>query len=105
YSSSSLLVSDLHYFPTRRSSDLFLEHSHEFRQVEEFCKAGPRPIAGALGGQFNRGGGFPESGRPAVKMRQPLLLQRAVLQVSHQDRKSSRLNSSHVSISYAVFCL
>src|SRR5699024_12702487 len=24
---------------------------------------------------------------------------------SHQDRKSTRLNSSHVSISYAVFCL
>src|SRR5439155_21322397 len=24
---------------------------------------------------------------------------------SHQDRKSTRLNSSHVAISYAVFCL
>src|SRR5690606_41266658 len=24
---------------------------------------------------------------------------------SHQDRKSTRLNSSHVKISYAVFCL
>src|SRR5690242_21142255 len=24
---------------------------------------------------------------------------------SHQDRKSTRLNSSHMSISYAVFCL
>src|SRR5437868_12570466 len=24
---------------------------------------------------------------------------------SHRDRKSTRLNSSHVSISYAVFCL
>src|SRR6266571_7058899 len=26
-------------------------------------------------------------------------------QVSQQDRKSTRLNSSHMSISYAVFCL
>src|SRR5207249_12223457 len=26
-------------------------------------------------------------------------------QVAHLDRKSTRLNSSHVSISYAVFCL
>src|SRR5437868_11163006 len=26
-------------------------------------------------------------------------------QVRHLDRKSTRLNSSHVSISYAVFCL
>src|SRR5438067_7817961 len=25
--------------------------------------------------------------------------------VHHEDRKSTRLNSSHVSISYAVFCL
>src|SRR5699024_11888351 len=25
--------------------------------------------------------------------------------VTHKDRKSTRLNSSHVSISYAVFCL
>src|SRR5207249_9661337 len=27
------------------------------------------------------------------------------LQQHHKDRKSTRLNSSHVSISYAVFCL
>src|SRR5699024_11879614 len=27
------------------------------------------------------------------------------LETSYQDRKSTRLNSSHVSISYAVFCL
>src|SRR5438067_5892530 len=29
----------------------------------------------------------------------------AVRDGPHQDRKSTRLNSSHVSISYAVFCL
>src|SRR5699024_11786165 len=28
-----------------------------------------------------------------------------VTQTGHRDRKSTRLNSSHVSISYAVFCL
>src|SRR5207253_5289429 len=28
-----------------------------------------------------------------------------LLQVAHPDRKSTRLNSSHVAISYAVFCL
>src|SRR5699024_12498174 len=34
------------------------------------------------------------------------LLQRSVRGHGHQrDRKSTRLNSSHVSISYAVFCL
>src|SRR5699024_11673184 len=29
----------------------------------------------------------------------------AVIERHHLDRKSTRLNSSHVSISYAVFCL
>src|SRR5207249_12196629 len=28
----------------------------------------------------------------------------AVAEIGHLDRKSTRLNSSHVSISYAVFC-
>src|SRR5690349_22103432 len=28
-----------------------------------------------------------------------------VFQSAHEDRKSTRLNSSHVEISYAVFCL
>src|SRR5699024_12201721 len=28
-----------------------------------------------------------------------------LVQVTNEDRKSTRLNSSHVSISYAVFCL
>src|SRR5699024_12515678 len=40
---------------------------------------------------------------------QPLPLRRgggeADLREQHPDRKSTRLNSSHVSISYAVFCL
>src|SRR5207249_10424427 len=32
-------------------------------------------------------------------------LVQAHARVHHRDRKSTRLNSSHVSISYAVFCL
>src|SRR5699024_11404487 len=34
-----------------------------------------------------------------------LQVYRLRLQVDEEDRKSTRLNSSHVSISYAVFCL
>src|SRR3712207_7289246 len=39
--------------------------------------------------------------------RAPLLVVREVLAQVHarQDRKSTRLNSSHANISYAVFCL
>src|SRR5690349_22207974 len=35
----------------------------------------------------------------------PLELQPKLLRVLQEDRKSTRLNSSHVEISYAVFCL
>src|SRR3712207_7499063 len=34
-----------------------------------------------------------------------LLGQRVVVRVVEEDRKSTRLNSSHANISYAVFCL
>src|SRR3712207_7028844 len=32
-------------------------------------------------------------------------LSRCLLELCHRDRKSTRLNSSHANISYAVFCL
>src|SRR5437868_7177922 len=44
-----------------------------------------------------------ETPRPAEPPRAPAGLR--ILLVDDQDRKSTRLNSSHVSISYAVFCL
>src|SRR5699024_12218473 len=41
----------------------------------------------------------------AVSMMLYALQQGLSLRFANQDRKSTRLNSSHVSISYAVFCL
>src|SRR3712207_7422237 len=35
----------------------------------------------------------------------PIYATRVVLECLEQDRKSTRLNSSHANISYAVFCL
>src|SRR2546422_1148609 len=46
---------------------------------------------------------FPESGMARVLGRVPGAVRRPV--VSRPDRKSTRLNSSHGYISYAVFCL
>src|SRR3712207_7055166 len=43
-----------------------------------------------------------EQSRPEMGYR---LLQRLAGDVSELDRKSTRLNSSHANISYAVFCL
>src|SRR5438132_8335161 len=65
----------LHSFPTRRSSDLF--KTLEFGHA---ARRGEAPVdIGARG------------------LTQALLLR--------ADRKSTRLNSSHTVISYAVFCL
>src|SRR5256885_11800631 len=75
-------------FPTRRSSDLrgicagkrVDEDDSAFAPIAALCRAIPaRHREGARGGSFDR--------------------RRA------QDRKSTRLNSSHLVISYAVFCL
>src|SRR5699024_12481816 len=91
--------------PTRRSSDL---------------PAGdPVPVVagqGGLEGHHLRGhlgvgdpGLLPEpgQGRDALHMREELRahLGVVVVEVVVLDRKSTRLNSSHVSSSYAVFCL
>src|SRR5699024_11768133 len=40
-----------------------------------------------------------------IKIGKKKLKKMALIKSMQQDRKSTRLNSSHVSISYAVFCL
>src|SRR5207249_11528192 len=87
---------DLHSFPTRRSSDLLAVAAYtHFTElpVIDICAAivyDGRDIE-RLGG--DRGG--EEAGEEAA----------APVDADEADRKSTRLNSSHVSISYAVFCL
>src|SRR5947207_8623648 len=64
-----------------------------------------RPGARAQGRRA--GGGDPRGGRPGLgqehRAREPRRLERLPHPVG--DRKSTRLNSSHTVISYAVFCL
>src|SRR5690349_22821796 len=74
-------------FPTRRSSDLGAE------EVE-----GPHAVPELQAQEAD-----PPELRGAVRREGVVHLLRVV--VPHQDRKSTRLNSSHVEISYAVFCL
>src|SRR5690606_41022340 len=83
-------------FPTRRSSDLLLAGP-----AAALARAGRRP---RLGGRAD-GGGL--RGRPlrAAPVPGPGRRRAAVRPAGPPDRKSTRLNSSHVKISYAVFCL
>src|SRR5437868_12421772 len=76
---------DLHSFPTRRSSDLRSDHGRDVFRDRPQASLDARPVA----------------------VRGPRLWQllRGTDRVRGEDRKSTRLNSSHVSISYAVFCL
>src|SRR5699024_12554705 len=85
----------LHSFPTRRSSDLTLHPrlvlSDEEQEADDADDA------------ENGGGGL--TAQEAEQLRE--LMRDTVIYgtLSSIDRKSTRLNSSHVSISYAVFCL
>src|SRR5688500_19564809 len=88
-STSSSHHRDLLFFPTRRSSDL-----------PNFLPAASMSMA-----SFSRR--IFVSSRLAESI-QPMYLRRcdgASFSKKLQDRKSTRLNSSHLVISYAVFCL
>src|SRR5699024_11827282 len=79
----------LHSFPTRRSSDLGPEYPPGGARALPPLPAGPDLCP------KHRGRLLPVL-RPHLDPRPHL---------PGEDRKSTRLNSSHVSISYAVFCL
>src|SRR5437879_10537702 len=81
--------STLHSFPTRRSSDL------PKWQFEKFAGADT-----ALGTQMKSVGEVMAIGRTFKEA-----LQKGIRSMAITDRKSTRLNSSHRCISYAVFCL
>src|SRR5207247_8791103 len=82
---------DLHSFPTRRSSDL--------RACRPTCDLQP--------GERSAGG--VRRSAPAERRTEPRRRRRGSPPIAPgtpgKDRKSTRLNSSHEWISYAVFCL
>src|SRR5207249_11648605 len=80
---------DLHSFPTRRSSDLCRAPSKRKRPWRP-CDKGLTTSS-------------PRAACPVWA--RPLSAVSVNPRNARQDRKSTRLNSSHVSISYAVFCL
>src|SRR5690606_39489908 len=93
---------DLHSFPTRRSSDLptLRERDPPPARVRGGAAAGERErVRGRA-----RGGVGPHLRAAAVGGGELMaLVSHATREIT--DRKSTRLNSSHVKISYAVFCL
>src|SRR5688572_16510204 len=104
-SACSCSLRDLHSFPTRRSSDLNYRFDHrrsqqrvshtEKRQGMELLMALLRFIQIDCNGYVNQ----------TCKQGIPKRLCVVGKTQNIQDRKSTRLNSSHSQISYAVFCL
>src|SRR5947209_8558078 len=97
--------SDLHSFPTRRSSDLAVRSGRPARATRpalgyecRVMSALPSWACGLMGGQ-------PPQQLGVQGVDSPLEIPRADVAPAHEDRKSTRLNSSHANISYAVFCL
>src|SRR5690606_42050572 len=81
-------------FPPRRSSDLV----GNFRRNLAF----PHHAINAAFGLATAGAEV----KPTVRTDRDIRgVQRLTFQKHFRDRKSTRLNSSHVKISYAVFCL
>src|SRR5437588_6812069 len=80
-------------FPTRRSSDLAPAAAQDdTRQSSEFAAPAPQG----------------EKSKPAQEKEEehkPTDPDTGKSTLSNEDRKSTRLNSSHTVISYAVFCL
>src|SRR5690606_41464546 len=91
--SRSYNLPDLHSFPTRRSSDLL--------------RVGPGEQRGPIA-HMNPNQGYTVIGWSNDPEGNPWWQLDTGAQktwVAQSDRKSTRLNSSHVKISYAVFCL
>src|SRR3712207_8051296 len=71
-----------------------------FRSILRFACA--RPHAGGAGeGRL----GLHQPAARLIALPDPALAVEVDRAVARQDRKSTRLNSSHANISYAVFCL
>src|SRR5207253_3891834 len=93
----------LHSFPTRRSSDLYLPlyiFCGEFLLCARLRKADIDGCAGTVDELIPIVNQIRQKW-PKVK----ILLRADSGFCREEDRKSTRLNSSHVAISYAVFCL
>src|SRR5690606_41440472 len=102
--SSNDVIIDLHSFPTRRSSDLLEKLAAHFKALGyEECGEYHFEAKKLYAKHYEH----PDRSLPKVFISE-LLLDKCsdyLRETITADRKSTRLNSSHVKSSYAVFCL
>src|SRR5205814_10478357 len=92
-------------FPTRRSSDLIGAGMGGLAAAAALRRVGIDVTVYEQAAQFIRLGAGIQIGCNAMKVLRGLGLESRLREQSfYPDRKSTRLNSSHLGISYAVFC-
>src|SRR5690606_41586985 len=92
---------DLPSFPTRRSSDLLCGCAQHRLIVPE-----PNPVGAPVTAASNAFFFGAKQPRTVAECPSNAIDEVRIHQnIGQSDRKSTRLNSSHVKISYAVFCL
>src|SRR5207244_11397359 len=91
-----------HSFPTRRSSDLLQRPQYMHFAMSMSKRVMTKPPA-AL--SFVASITMQSIGQARSQARQAVQIDCIVIDATKEDRKSTRLNSSHQIISYAVFCL
>src|SRR5439155_26779900 len=97
---SSRTHRDLHSFPTRRSSDLYAANLRGPGDPRAVDVRGMTLVVAK--DALCAGTGLASI---PTTTQCPVAVPIGVNEISVRDRKSTRLNSSHVAISYAVFCL
>src|SRR5207248_9360882 len=95
----------LHSFPTRRSSDLADDRECQEAQRRPHCGSSAGKMWRVLSHLFAPPPRCRDTAREAasIAMTFPTTM-RGTESTPSRDRKSTRLNSSHRTISYAVFC-
>src|SRR5690348_17854372 len=88
-------LSFLFFFNDTATTEIYTLSLHDALPISAPWRRGRDP-----GVEFGRPGGVLRAGRGG-----PAAVRRDVRVRLREDRKSTRLNSSHPSISYAVFCL
>src|SRR3712207_7695991 len=87
------LRSHLFFFNDTATTEIYTLSLHDALPI---CKLLGRPLARMVTNEYNL-----EAIRPHLNPDSFT----EIIPLGHEDRKSTRLNSSHANISYAVFCL